>query len=101
MESKGDWVRLDQIVLKTEARALQLPEDTARVPPMLWVKGWLVEDTAPGGWAKVTTLSGREAEGRLLEGQTDYNHSFGPAIPELMQIAAGLKARLFGGRDEG
>ena len=42
--SKGAWVEIEQIVLKPEERAPSLPEDTQKVPYVLHVSGFLVDD---------------------------------------------------------
>ncbi|MHC1787662.1 MAG: 2-amino-4-oxopentanoate thiolase subunit OrtA [Christensenellales bacterium] len=101
MAKEGDWVRIHQIVLAPGERAPQVPEDTARVPLELWVKGWLQRDAEPGDEAEIATRSGRRLRGTLLAGQTAYTHSFGEPATALMHIADDLRARLFGGPDEG
>ena len=99
MAEKGDWVRIHSVVLHPSERAPQVPEDTARQPLELWVKGYLLHDAQPGDTVQVRTRTGRIAEGTLLEGGLDYTHSFGHFVPELMQIDDQVRGRLVGGDD--
>lgn len=99
MAKAGDWVRIHQVILAPGERAPQVPEDTAGVPLEMWVKGWLTQDADTGSQATIRTRTGRLLTGELLEGQCGYSHSFGEPVPELMQVADSLKARLFGGSD--
>ncbi len=43
---KGDWVRVHGIVLTSDERAPQIPEDTKAVPLEIWTKGFLQADEA-------------------------------------------------------
>jgi hypothetical protein len=97
MAKQGEWVRIHSVVLQPKERAPQVPEDTARQPLELWVKGFLLQDAQPGDRVQVRTRTGRVAEGTLLEDGLDYTHSFGHFVPELMQIDAQVRGRLFGG----
>ncbi len=99
MAEKGDWVRIHSVVLHPGERAPQVPEDTARQPLELWVKGYLLQDAQPGDTVQVRTRTGRVAQGTLLAGGLDYTHSFGHFVPELMQIDDQVRGRLFGGDD--
>jgi len=94
MASKGDWVRIHSVVLEPGQRAPQVPEDTARVPLELWIKGYLQADAKPGDQVRVLTRTGRLLEGKLLEGGLDYTHSFGAYVPEVTQIGEMVRARL-------
>jgi hypothetical protein len=85
MANKGDWVLLRSVVLRPGERAPQVPEDTARVPLLKWVKGWLLEDAHIGQPARVRTLTGRTEEGELLEANPSYSHGFGDFVPELQK----------------
>ena len=82
----GTWVEIEQIVLTPEQRAPTLPEDTARVPYVLLVSGFLVEPAELGGPARVRTLIGRELSGTLKTVNPSYRHSFGNTVPELLTI---------------
>lgn len=48
MAKKGDWVQIHSIVLRPGERAAGVPEDTAKAPLEMWVKGYLVSDAAMG-----------------------------------------------------
>lgn len=96
---KGDWVKIYNIVLTPEERALQVPEDTKKVPLEMWVKGFLKEEAEVGEDVKVTTMTGREVEGKLVEVNPTFTHSFGNHVPELLQIGIQLKGILFGGEE--
>ncbi|MDO4573295.1 MAG: 2-amino-4-oxopentanoate thiolase subunit OrtA [Clostridia bacterium] len=98
MAKKGDWVSIHVIVLKPEQRALSaLPEDTRQVPLEMWVKGCLNADAEIGGEATVTTRTGREVSGRLVEVEPCYTHSFGAFVPELQTAGDIARRILFGG----
>ncbi len=83
---KGTWVEIEQIVLKPEERAPTLPEDTRKVPYVLHVSGFLLEDTMPGQEARIKTVIGRELQGKVLVVNPSYTHSFGDTVPELLTI---------------
>ncbi|NLE20389.1 MAG: 2-amino-4-ketopentanoate thiolase [Clostridiales bacterium] len=92
MASKGDWVLLRSVVLRPGERAPQVPEDTARVPMMKWVKGWLTQDAQVGETARVRTLTGRAEEGELLTANPSYSHGFGDFVPALQQARESILA---------
>ncbi len=95
---KGDWVRVHGTVLTSEERAPQIPDDTKAVPLEIWTKGFLQADEAEiGDHVKVKTLTGRIAEGEMVELMPTYSHSFGNCVPELLQIGLQLREILFGG----
>ena len=83
---KGTWVQIERIVLEPAERAPTLPEDTRRVPYVLRVSGFLLEDAAIGGDARVRTLIGRELSGSLTTVNPSYDHSFGETVAELLDI---------------
>ncbi len=83
---KGTWVEIEQIVLTPEERAPSLPEDTRKVPYILHVSGFLLEDALPGQEARIKTVIGRELEGKILVVNPGYSHSFGDTVPELLTI---------------
>ena len=84
--SKGTWVQIERLVLEPAERAPTLPEDTRRVPYVLRVSGFLLEDAAIGGDARVRTLIGRELSGSLTTVNPSYDHSFGETVAELLDI---------------
>ncbi len=89
---RGDWVRIHNVVLEVGQRATNIPEDTQNVPLEMWVKGFLLEESANiGDNVKVETYIGRTVEGKLLEVNPYYKHDFGKCVPELLYI--GRQAR--------
>jgi hypothetical protein len=99
MAKQGDWVSIHVVVLAPEERALAaLPEDTQQVPLEMWVKGHLQADAEIGDTVRVITRTGREVEGRLLEVNPCYTHSFGAHVPELQQAGDVAREILFGGK---
>lgn len=97
MYKQGDWVRIHSVVLAPGQRAPQVPEDTARVPLEMWVKGYLTQDARIGDTVTVRTAAGRLAQGTLIEDGLSYSHSFGDNVPELRQVANMVWDRLYGG----
>jgi hypothetical protein len=89
---KGDWVRIYDIVLTSDERAPQVPDDTKIVPLEMWNKGFLLDDQAEiGDKVRVETYIGRKIEGELIEINPAYDHNYGICIPELLYI--GRQAR--------
>jgi len=84
--NKGTWVQIEQVVLKPGERAPSLPADTRRVPYVLRVSGFLLDDAAVGEQARVRTLVGRELSGSLTTVNPSYDHSFGETVRELLDI---------------
>lgn len=95
--TKGTWVRVHKLVLEPEERAANLPDDTGKVPYEMWVKGFLTENAELGENVFVKTITGRTVEGRLVEKEPAYNHSYGNFIPELLQIGLQLRKIVCGG----
>jgi hypothetical protein len=83
---KGTWVEIEKTVLTPEERAPLLPEDTRKVPYVLRVSGFLLEDAKIGQQTRINTVIGRELTGKLLVVNPGYSHSFGDTIPELLMI---------------
>ena len=86
MIKAGTWVEIKKILLTPEQRAPTLPEDTKKVPYMLNVSGFLLEDAALGSPARIRTLIGRELAGTLKTVNPSYRHNFGEVVPELLTI---------------
>ena len=82
----GTWVEIEEIILKPEQRAPSLPEDTRKVPYLLRVSGFLVEDAELGAVVRIRTIIGRELQGILKTVNPGYSHSFGTVVPELLTI---------------
>lgn len=84
--SAGTWVEIERVLLRPEDRAPGLPAETARVPYVLRVSGFLVEPAEVGGPARIRSLIGSEYEGTLRVVNPSYTHSFGETVPELLDI---------------
>lgn len=96
MAKKGDWVQLKSTILNPGDRAPQVPEDTAQVPLLQWVKGRLLEDAELGETAKAISRTGRVVEGELVAVNPSYSHSFGACIPELETARNSILKALWG-----
>lgn len=90
----GTWVVIEQVVLRPGERAPGLPPETAAVPLVARVKGFLVAPAAFDGMARVRTAAGREVEGVLREVNPSYRHDFGELVPELLTLGEEARARL-------
>ncbi|SKC86289.1 2-amino-4-oxopentanoate thiolase subunit OrtA [Maledivibacter halophilus] len=94
---KGSWVEIENIVLSDKARAPQVPEDTKETPLKMWTRGVLINDEAQiGETVKVSTLSERIAEGKLVDIKPRYAHDFGYPVMELIETGLTLKKDLGG-----
>lgn len=90
---------IHNIVLTSEERAPQVPEDTKQVPLESWVKGFLEKDASVGDEVEITTITGRKVNGKLVAIHPAYKHNFGDFVPELLQIGIQLKEMLAGGEN--
>ncbi len=84
--AQGTWVEIQQIVLRPEERATNLPDDTRQTPYVLRVSGFLIDEAELGQTARIRTIIGRELTGELKTINPSYNHSFGTLVPELLTI---------------
>ena len=87
--TKGTWVEVERVLLKPEERAPNLPADTARVPYVLRVSGFLEADAELGQQVKIRTIIGNIHSGKLRIENPGYGHSFGHTVPELLKIGKG------------
>lgn len=83
---KGTWVEIESVILTPDQRAVNLPAETKKVPYVLHVSGFLMEDAALGDMVQVCTIIGRELSGKLITVEPHYAHSFGNVVPELLTI---------------
>jgi len=89
---KGDWVQIRDTVLEAGERAPQVPADTAGLPLLMWVKGFLQDDEASiGTEVTIVTMSGRTVRGTMTQVNPRYTHDFGDCVPELLQIHRQVK----------
>ncbi|MFO7611062.1 MAG: 2-amino-4-oxopentanoate thiolase subunit OrtA [Clostridia bacterium] len=97
---KGDWVRIRNIVLKAEERSVNLPEDTQKVPLVMWDKGFLLDEKASiGDRVKVRTIIGREIEGELVQLDPGYDVNYGPSVNEILYIGRQLREMMGDGHE--
>lgn len=89
---KNDWVEIENIVLKPEERAPQLPDDTKAVPLMMWTRGFLVnEDGRLGDEVSITTLTNRVTSGKLVDLNPRHVHDFGNSVQLLLEAGRDFK----------
>lgn len=87
----GSWVEIYSVILEPGQRAPQVPEDTAKVPLELKVKGFLQSAANLGDEVEIETIIGRKYTGKLIEAEPSYDHSYGRPIPELLKVGQELK----------
>jgi hypothetical protein len=90
----GEWVEVERIVLEPADRAAGLPEDTARQPLKMWVKGFAREAARTGEEVEVETMTGRVVRGKLTDVLPGYAHTFGRPPAELAPVGRDLRARV-------
>lgn len=95
---KGDWVKIEKLVLRADQRADNLPVDTKEVPLLMWTKGFLLDERANlGDQVNIESYIGRRVEGKLVEINPYYDHSFGRDLPEIHYIGRQARQILKGG----
>ena len=87
----GSWVEIYSVILEPGQRAPQVPEDTAKVPLELKLKGFLVDDADIGDEVEIESIIGRKYTGKLIDADPSYDHSYGRPIPELLKVGRELK----------
>lgn len=97
MIKQNEWVQVHSIVLSKEERAPQVPEDTKNAPLEMWVKGYLTKEAEMGDVVTVKTVTGRLVEGKLVQVNPTFRHSFGEFVPEILEIDRTVRKELFGG----
>jgi 2-amino-4-ketopentanoate thiolase alpha subunit len=91
MVKKGSWVQIHNIVLNSDERAPQVPDDTKQVPLEMWVKGTLLEDGEIGDQVKIKTVTGRIEMGQLVAYNPTFTHTYGEYVPEIFKIGSIVK----------
>ncbi|QAT43266.1 2-amino-4-oxopentanoate thiolase subunit OrtA [Aminipila luticellarii] len=91
MAKKGDWVQIENTVLKAGNRAPQVPEDTQKCDLKLWVKGIAQHEGNLGENMDIITVTGRKTSGTLVDINPRYIHDYGDFQPELLQVELQLK----------
>ncbi len=97
---KGEWVEVQRVVLEAGQRSESIPPDTAEVPYLARVKGFLLEDARVGGRVTIETIIGTLVEGTLIAVNPLYGHDFGRPVPELLPVGNELRALLGGGGNQ-
>lgn len=97
MIKKGQWVQIERTILEPNERAPQVPDDTKKVPLIMWVKGFLEADAELGDNVTVKTRTGRIETGKLLAVDPVYELNYGNFVPELLKINVQVREELFGG----
>jgi 2-amino-4-ketopentanoate thiolase alpha subunit len=90
----NSWVQIHQVILKEGERAPHVPADTKKVPLELRVNGFLLNDGFLGEDVEIKTHTGRILKGELIDADPSYEHKFGRAVPEILEIGKGLKSIL-------
>lgn len=96
---KGDLVEIQFVVLEAGQRSPNIPEDTASVPYLARVKGFLLEDARVGETASIETIIERRLTGTLIAVNPPYGHDFGRPVQELLPIGTELRRLLEGGSE--
>jgi len=100
MIKKGAWVSLKRVLLTSEERTGRLPEETRKVPFIMWDKGYLTADAEIGETVTVITRTGREETGVLEEAEPAWNLGYGDFVPELPRIGETARSFLFNGESK-
>ena len=88
---KGDWVEIQEVLLKPEERAPQVPDDTKEVPLVQWIRGLMITDEATiGDQIEIETIIGRSVRGQLCAINPRHVHDFGEPVKELIQVGMEL-----------
>ncbi len=99
MIKKNSWVQIKKIILNPEERASHLPEPTKKVPLLMWVKGYLLENAEINSEVEIKTITGRKESGILVCENPSYMHTYGEFVPEILEIDSIVKSELFGGEN--
>jgi hypothetical protein len=88
---RGDHVRIRWVELRPEDRPGTVPADTHETPFVVFVNGYLEDDSAAiGDHVSVRTQIGRILEGDLIDVGPRTDHDFGSPQPELLAAARQL-----------
>lgn len=87
----GTWVEIENILLEPAKRSNHLPEETKKVPFVMRVRGFLLEDAKLNELVEVQTIIDRKIKGKLVEVNPGYSHGYGSPIYELLHIGEAEK----------
>ena len=91
----GDWIEVEEVLLRPEERAPRLPEDTRKTPLKQWMKGKLLVDRASiGDEVEIETLIGRTVKGIVSNLDPRHTHDFGEYVKELMDVGIELRKEM-------
>ncbi|MFV0424235.1 MAG: 2-amino-4-oxopentanoate thiolase subunit OrtA [Bacilli bacterium] len=96
MVKAGSFVRVHQVILKSNQRTSSIPEDTANTDLRMWTKGFLNSDAEIGDEVEITTLSGRIEHGELVAVNHMHEVNYGDFVEEIIPIGVYLKEKLHG-----
>lgn len=91
MIKKGTWVEVEEIVLLSEDRANNIPDETKKTPLKSWTRGKCLSDCELGDQVSVETNIGRIASGKIVDIEPGYYHTYGKYVEEISNI--GKQAR--------
>ncbi len=94
MVKKGEWVKIEKILLKPEERTAKIPEETKKVPYIVHISGFLQEDAEIGDEVTIVSRIGRKHSGKLIEVNPTFKHNFGDFVPHLINISIELKKEI-------
>ncbi len=96
MVKAGSFVRISQVILKSEERTSAIPEDTKQTDLVMWTKGFLNNDAKIGDHVTITTLANREESGTLVAKNHMHEVNYGEFVEEIIPIGVYLKEKLNG-----
>lgn len=96
MIKAGSFVRISQIILKSEERTSAIPEDTKATDLKMWTKGFLKADAQIGDTVEVETLAKRTETGTLVSVNHMHEVNYGDFVEEIIPIGVYLKEKLNG-----
>jgi hypothetical protein len=91
---QGAWVEIHYLVLDPASRPGDLPPETRKVPLECRLNGWALSSKETGEEIEIRTPANRTVKGTLTRINPGYEHTFGPAVPELSGIGPELRAML-------
>lgn len=95
MIKKGTWVEIEEVVLTSEDRAQNIPEETRKTPLKCWIRGNCLNDCEVGDEVEVETNVGRISKGKVVDIEPGYYHSFGKYVAETGYIGKQAREILF------
>ncbi len=91
---QGAWVEIYYLVLDPASRPGDLPPETRKVALECRINGWALSSKEMGEEIEIRTPANRRVKGTLTRINPGYEHTFGPAVPELSHIGTELRTLL-------